>query len=364
MAAAARHRRAARPGPPQDRHRVVPQRRAAGRLARAVRGGRRGGGGRGARGGRGLVALRRRRRARRTPRSRLSWRRSTAAYAAGPGRRAGAERCGIWPTRPAALIVPAARFDLVRVGHRGVRDRPGARGRRAGRRQPAAGDAAAGPAGQRQAASRPGPASPTAGPGSPTGRPRSAWCRWATRDGIPRQAGNWPRSAGGGRRAPVRGRICMDQFVVDLGPGATAAASGTRSCVFGPRARRRADRGRTGPGVRHDRLRDRHPDRRPRAPPLRAEPTESMAGGVPTARRVAAGGWVWSAGGRRAWRPAVSPPGWSWSGGSSQADPPRRSPHDDEPIFSRSARPGPPVTTPDGVVLHTEIDEPDDVRAT
>ena len=39
-------------------------------------------------------------------------------------------------------------------------------------------------------------------------------------DGIPRHAGNAAELAVGGRRVPVRGRICMDQLVVELGPGA------------------------------------------------------------------------------------------------------------------------------------------------
>ncbi|SER21415.1 alanine racemase [Microlunatus flavus] len=39
-------------------------------------------------------------------------------------------------------------------------------------------------------------------------------------DGVPRHAGNVAEVAVGGRRAPVRGRICMDQLVVELGPDA------------------------------------------------------------------------------------------------------------------------------------------------
>lgn len=39
-------------------------------------------------------------------------------------------------------------------------------------------------------------------------------------DGIPIAASNRCQVQVGGRRAPIRGRICMDQFVVDLGPGA------------------------------------------------------------------------------------------------------------------------------------------------
>ncbi|WP_114561553.1 alanine racemase [Desertihabitans aurantiacus] len=39
-------------------------------------------------------------------------------------------------------------------------------------------------------------------------------------DGVPRHAGSVAEVWVGGRRAPVRGRICMDQFVVELGPDA------------------------------------------------------------------------------------------------------------------------------------------------
>ncbi|HYP45932.1 MAG TPA: alanine racemase [Propionibacteriaceae bacterium] len=37
-------------------------------------------------------------------------------------------------------------------------------------------------------------------------------------DGIPRHAGNRGRASLHGRQLPIRGRICMDQFVVELGP--------------------------------------------------------------------------------------------------------------------------------------------------
>ncbi|MFV0460378.1 MAG: alanine racemase [Actinomycetales bacterium] len=52
-------------------------------------------------------------------------------------------------------------------------------------------------------------------------------------DGIPRHASNTAQVWVNGRRAPVRGRVCMDQFVVDLGPDAKDAA-GARVLVFGP----------------------------------------------------------------------------------------------------------------------------------
>lgn len=51
-------------------------------------------------------------------------------------------------------------------------------------------------------------------------------------DGIPRHASNAAEVEVGGRRVPVRGRICMDQFVVDLGPDATEQP-GAEVTVFG-----------------------------------------------------------------------------------------------------------------------------------
>ena len=37
-----------------------------------------------------------------------------------------------------------------------------------------------------------------------------------------------------GKLRPNVGRICMDQFVVDLGPGATDVAEGDDAILFGP----------------------------------------------------------------------------------------------------------------------------------
>ena len=37
-----------------------------------------------------------------------------------------------------------------------------------------------------------------------------------------------------GRLRPSVGRICMDQFVVDLGPGPTDVAEGDQAVLFGP----------------------------------------------------------------------------------------------------------------------------------
>jgi alanine racemase len=51
-------------------------------------------------------------------------------------------------------------------------------------------------------------------------------------DGIPRHASNRAQVGWVGGRAPIRGRICMDQFVVDLGPG-SSAQPGEAVTVFG-----------------------------------------------------------------------------------------------------------------------------------
>ena len=54
-------------------------------------------------------------------------------------------------------------------------------------------------------------------------------------DGIPRHAGNRAEVGWSGGRAPVRGRICMDQFVVDLGAGVTVRSRATEVDPVRPR---------------------------------------------------------------------------------------------------------------------------------
>ena len=50
-------------------------------------------------------------------------------------------------------------------------------------------------------------------------------------DGVPRHAGNRAEVLVGDRRRPVRGRVCMDQFVVDL--DGDEASAGDRVTLFG-----------------------------------------------------------------------------------------------------------------------------------
>src|SRR4030095_8895696 len=52
-------------------------------------------------------------------------------------------------------------------------------------------------------------------------------------DGIPRHASNRAWVGWSGTRVPVRGRICMDQFVVELG-GGKVAEHGEEVVLFGP----------------------------------------------------------------------------------------------------------------------------------
>ncbi len=53
-------------------------------------------------------------------------------------------------------------------------------------------------------------------------------------DGVPRALGGRIEVLLGGRRRPNVGRVCMDQLVVDLGPGATDVAEGDTAVLFGP----------------------------------------------------------------------------------------------------------------------------------
>ncbi len=56
-------------------------------------------------------------------------------------------------------------------------------------------------------------------------------------DGVFRSLGGRLEVLINGRRRPGAGRICMDQFVVDLGPGAVDVAEGDEAILFGPGTR-------------------------------------------------------------------------------------------------------------------------------
>ena len=130
-----------------------------------------------------------------------------------------------------ALVVPEARLDLVRVGIAayGIDPAPGIAAAAGVRLQPV----------MSLRASLVNVKQIPAGAGVSYG-----WTWTAERDttvalvplgygdGIPRHAGNRAEVGWAGGRAPIRGRVCMDQFVVELGPGADAGP-GDEVVLFG-----------------------------------------------------------------------------------------------------------------------------------
>ena len=86
-------------------------------------------------------------------------------------------------------------------------------------------------------------------------------------DGVPRAGGNVGPVLAAGRSRTVAGRVCMDQFVLDLGDDDVAA--GDEVVLFGPGDDGEPDRAGLGRRDRHHLLRDRHPGRPAGAPGLR-----------------------------------------------------------------------------------------------
>ena len=78
-------------------------------------------------------------------------------------------------------------------------------------------------------------------------------------DGVPRAGGNVGPVLAAGRRRTVAGRVCMDQFVLDLGDD--AAAAGDEVVLFGPGDDGEPTAAGLGRRDRHHLLRDRHPGR-------------------------------------------------------------------------------------------------------
>ena len=172
-----------------------------------------------------------------TPRRRPSARRSPWP------RRPGSTRTSpTSPTPPRRSCGPPSHFDLVRCGIAtyGLDPAPGVSPRP---RPPARHDRAR-PPGDEQGRPRPVTASPTATPGRRRATPPSALVAAGYGEGVPRAAGNTAEVWVGDSRRPIRGRVCMDQLVVDLARRAPPA--GDRGRPLRPRRPRRAHRARTG----------------------------------------------------------------------------------------------------------------------
>ena len=80
-----------------------------------------------------------------------------------------------------------------------------------------------------------------------------------------------------GRLRRSVGRICMDQFVVDLGPGQVDVAEGDDAILFGPGTQRRTHGAGLGRSARHHQLRGRHQPARPGHPNVPRSPTTGQS---------------------------------------------------------------------------------------
>ena len=228
LAAAADGRRTPGPGPPEGRHRAEPGRRHPRRLA--VGCSRRPAQARATRAASTSSASGRTSpppTSRATRRSRPSWPRSRRPWRSRRARASPPQVRHIANTA-AALDVPEARYDLVRVGggSYGLATLPGGAARLAAAGDDAAGAAGAGEAGARRnrGVVRP-PVHDGAGDDA---RPGAA--RLRRRDSARRDrpaAGVRPRP-----RWPIAGTVCMDQFVVDFGD--EPVAEGDEVVLFGP----------------------------------------------------------------------------------------------------------------------------------
>ena len=245
-------------------------------------------------------------------------------------------------------------FDLVRCGIASTAStrRPASRPRP----RPAAGDDRAAPGSRWSSRSPPATASPTATPGPPTATPPSALVPVGYGDGVPRHAGNTAAGAGRRPRRPIRGRVCMDQFVVDL--DGELPPAGDEVVLFGPGDRGEPTAQDWAEARRHHQLRDRHPGRRPAAPgatstatrPDDAEGTPMSIKGRIFGAVVGAAGLAAAGGGGR-----HRPPAAGVIGNRAAGERRRRS--------ARCARAPRVVVADDGVDLHVEIDEPEPTSA-
>ena len=176
-------------GAAQGRHRPAPRRRAARRPGPTCSRRRRAGEDRESwTGHRHLVALLLQRRARRPGQRRAGAAvpRGASTLARAPG---WSPRCAHLANSAAAILRPSSRLDLVRVRHRVVRPRPGAR-RDTGDLGPAPGDDGPGHAWPWSSTSRRATRSPTAAPGSADHATTLGLVPVGYADGLPRVGGN------------------------------------------------------------------------------------------------------------------------------------------------------------------------------
>jgi hypothetical protein len=86
-------------------------------------------------------------------------------------------------------------------------------------------------------------------------------------DGIPRHASNSAPVAVNGRQFRISGRVCMDQFVVDVGD--LEVSDDDEAVLFGPGTDGEPRAHDWAEAAGHHPLRDRHPDRGPRPADVR-----------------------------------------------------------------------------------------------
>ena len=210
--------------------------------------------------------------------------------------------------------------------------------------------------------------SPTGTPTSPSGETTLALVPVGYADGVPRAAGNRAPVLAAGAQRTIAGRVCMDQFVLDVGDAAVRA--GRRGRPVGSGRPRRADGAAVGRRRRHHPLRAGHPGRRPVRPAVRRLGGCGLMAKNANARATAPhpAGIV---GASSAWPQRAPPSGWPsrrWPGAgcARPSSPPRSSTpteqtaaelREDDPLgpASRAADRTALVKTDDGV--HLAVDE-------
>ncbi len=155
-----------------------------------------------------------------------------------PGRSASSRACRAHTGGPPSLELgggTAAPVCAVRPGalrHLGVWAGPSAQGLAGGRVGPPPGDDCASQIGARPNTSMRERAFPMATPGSHAEPTTVGLVPIGYGEGVPRHASSRAEVLVAGVRRPVRGRICMDQFVVDL--GGSEVSPGEEVVIMGP----------------------------------------------------------------------------------------------------------------------------------